>query len=57
MPKKTKSEKEFKTYEEYEKEYFPNSENKDKELLENPEKFGTILAQKAIAELKQLVNS
>lgn len=56
MSKKAKKEKEFKTFEEFEKEYFPNSENKDAELLEDPEKFGTILAQRAIAELKQLVS-
>ncbi len=55
MPKKVKKEKEFKTFEEFQKEYFPKTDEEDTELFEDPEKFGTILAQRAITELKQLV--
>jgi len=56
MPKKKKKEKEFKSFEEFKREYFPDSEDKDDELFEDPEKFGIILAQRAIAELKHLIS-
>ena len=56
MPKKKKKEKEFKSFEEFKREYLPDSEDKDDELFEDPEKFGIILAQRAIAELKHLIS-
>lgn len=56
MARGKKKEKEFKSFEEFKREYFPKSKDEDDELFENPEKFGSILAERAIEELKKLVN-